>query len=267
MAKTRPKRNWDRQESLIAFRLYCALPFGKLNHQNPDIIRLAQKLGRTPSSVSMKACNFARLDPLHQARGIVGLIHGAKLEEQIWREFHADSESIANEAEAAYEQLVTSDKPIDLDALEKPTGPTEAERIIRVRRVQGFFRRAVLTSYNHRCCLTGLAIPQLLNASHIIPWHICGTPDAPVFAIGGRADPSNGLCLNALHDRAFDRGLITFDEDHRLVLSEALRDDTKLGQLFAIFKDTIGQSLTIPDRFAPSREALAYHRDFVFQRS
>lgn len=258
------RRNWTRDESLIAFRLYCGLPFGKLNHQNPEIIRLADKLGRTPSSVSMKACNFARLDPLHQARGVAGLTHGAKLEEQIWEEFHADSEAIADEAEAVYEQLAgpkdMAEQPDDSRTLDLPDGPSETLATVRIRRVQGFFRRAVLTSYGHRCCLTGLAIPQLLNASHIIPWSTPGNEHR-------RADPSNGLCLNALHDRAFDRGLMTFDEDHRVILSKALRDDTAavgLGHLQTVFAATQGQPLTMPDRFAPSKEALAYHRVHVF---
>ena len=268
MAKQRPRKNWTRDESIIAFRLYCALPFGKLNHKNPDIIQLADKLGRTPSSVSMKACNFARLDPLHQARGIAGLAHGAKLEEIIWEEFHADSEAIANEAEAAYEQLApgsieqqggrTNESDLGHELPGVPDGPTEVERTVRTRRVQGFFRRAVLTSYGHRCCLTGLAVPQLLNASHIIPWATAGSEQY-------RADPSNGLCLNALHDRAFDRGLISFDEDYRLLVSPRLADDKTpegLGRFAGHFKQ--GTALTLPDRFTPSIEALAYHRETVF---
>lgn len=256
------RKNWNRDESLIAFRLYCALPFGKLNHQNPEIIQLAEKIGRTPSSVSMKACNFARLDPLHQARGVAGLAHGAKLEEQIWEEFHADSEAIANEAEAAYEQLTdpgdVAEHAEDSHTLELPDGPSETLATVRVRRVQGFFRRAVLTSYGHRCCLTGLAVPQLLNASHIIPWSTPGMEHR-------RADPSNGLCLNAIHDRAFDRGLITFDENLRLLVSTRLADDAAsdgLGRFAAAFNKEM--RLILPDRFAPSVEALEYHRDKIF---
>lgn len=251
------RHNWTRSESLVAFRLYCALPFGKLNQQNPEIVLLAEKLGRTPSSVSMKACNFARLDPLHQARGVSGLAHGAKLEETIWQEFHADSQAIAVEAEAAYEQLINS--PVcdnDDSRLDLPDGPTETERMVRTRRVQAFFRRAVLTSYGHRCCLTGVAVPELLTASHIIPW---ATPGHEKF----RADPSNGLCLNALHDRAFDRGLITFDLNHRLMISPQLSDDSHLGHFAGTFQSQA--LLTPPDRFAPSEEALAYHRENIFR--
>src|SRR5690606_15788351 len=100
-----------------------------------------------------------------------------------------------------------------------PDGPSETERLTRVRRVQRFFRTAVLASYEKRCAITGLAIPRLLTASHILPWST---------APARRADPSNGICLNALHDRAFDRGLLTFDEDMRVVLSPILRDVPRL---------------------------------------
>jgi predicted restriction endonuclease len=124
----------------------------------------------------------------------------------------------------------------------------------------------VLTSYNHRCALTGLAVPQLLNASHIIPW---AAPESE----HRRADPTNGLCLNALHDRAFDRGLITFDEDHRLVVSphlaervesEHTAEDDDPGPLIHRLLTTAGSPLHLPERFAPDPEALDYHREHVF---
>lgn len=256
------RRNWTRAETLLAFRLYCYTPFGKLHAGNPEIIQLAERLGRTPAAVGMKACNFASLDPLHQTRGVVGLANRSKVEEQIWEEFQQDSAAIADEAEQAHERFHTSDveltEPADLSI---PDGPTEQFRIIRTRRVQRFFRQAVLTSYNHRCAITGLAIPQLLNASHIIPW----ASPAPGMT-KHRADPTNGVCLNALHDRAFDRGLITFDEQYRLLLSPQLVHDNadKYGSMSALLREISGYPLQLPERFAPSREALAYHREHIF---
>ncbi len=62
MIPTMPQRiAWTRDQLLVAFRLYCRTPFGKLHQHNPEIIHLAAKLGRTPSAVGMKACNFASL--------------------------------------------------------------------------------------------------------------------------------------------------------------------------------------------------------------
>ena len=64
---------WTRDQLLLALRLYMRLPFGKLHRLNPEIIELAAQIGRTPDALSMKACNFATLDPALQARGIRGL--------------------------------------------------------------------------------------------------------------------------------------------------------------------------------------------------
>jgi putative restriction endonuclease len=63
-----PRRNWLRSETLIAFGLYCRTPFGELHQSNPAIVELSGRLGRTPSAVGMKACNFASLDPRQRER-------------------------------------------------------------------------------------------------------------------------------------------------------------------------------------------------------
>lgn len=138
-----------------------------------------------------------------------------------------------------------------------PYGETEPEALVRVRRVQSFFRNAVLTSYEHRCALTNLAVPELLNASHIIPWSLSEKR---------RADPSNGICLNALHDRAFDRGLITFDEELRVVVSSSLRLNSHCWLEQQELAQLVGRPLRLPERFQPDDEAIAYHRRHIFRR-
>lgn len=249
---------WTREQLLIALRLYCRTPFGKLHYHNPDIIRIAELIGRTPSAVAMKACNLASLDPAQAARGIRGLKGAATADKELWREFEQNPEAIANEAEAAWESFTRAPTPrMELEFV-APSGPTETERVVRARRVQGFFRDAVLVSYNGRCALTGIAIPELLNASHIIPWSVDETR---------RADPSNGICLNALYDRAFDRGLVTFNEDLRAVLSERLNIDNPPPFHTRLLLDIAGKALQLPDRFQPDPEAMEYHRRNVFQAS
>ena len=91
---------------------------------------------------------------------------------------------------------------------------TEVERTVKARRMQGVFRKLVLAAYESRCCITGNPIPDLLVASHILPW-----VDFPK----ERLNPRNGLCLSAHFDRAFDRGLISFDDKIRLTLSPLLK--------------------------------------------
>ena len=123
--------NWTREQTLVAFRLYCQTAYGKLNQSNPDIPPLAAAVGRTPSAVIMKACNFAGLDPLHQARGVTGLSNRSKLESEIWAEFEADSEAVADEAERAFEALSQAEsKPFAVDAA--PVGPTEVLSLIHI---------------------------------------------------------------------------------------------------------------------------------------
>jgi predicted restriction endonuclease len=114
----------------------------------------------------------------------------------------------------------------------------------------------VLQSYNNRCAISGLAIPQLLVASHIIPW----SEDA-----SRRADPTNGIALNALYDKAFDRHLISFDEDFRLVLSSKIKakaKDAMVQEYFLRFED---KTLDMPNRFFPDVRALKEHRDKILK--
>jgi predicted restriction endonuclease len=122
--------------------------------------------------------------------------------------------------------------------------------------VQSFFRASVLVTYEHRCALSGIAVPELLTASHIIPWSADETR---------RADPRNGLCLNSLYDRAFDRGLISFDDDLRVVLSPRLRRGKPPPLHEVALLRLEGKKLTQPDRFPPDAEAIRYHRERVFQ--
>jgi hypothetical protein len=245
---------WSRDELLVAFRLYCRTPFGKLHQHNPEIIELSRSLGRTPSAVGMKACNFASLDPVQRARNVTALGNVSRGDRELWDAFQENPEAIAAEAEAAHERLAARDSPPP--GLDTPEGPTEVARIVRARRVQAFFRAAVLASYEYRCALSDIALPELLNASHIIPWNA---------DIGRRADPRNGIVLNALHDRAFDRGLICLDEQLRVVVSSRLRSgDIPSFQRQALIKMQ-GRELRLPYRFEPDPVALAYHREHVFQ--
>lgn len=82
---------------------------------------------------------------------------------------------------------------------------TEAERLIIQRVGQNIFRDRLMTYWQGRCPLTGITDPALLRASHIIAWKDCAS-DAE------RLDVHNGLLLSALWDAAFDRGLVTFDD-------------------------------------------------------
>jgi putative restriction endonuclease len=92
---------------------------------------------------------------------------------------------------------------------------TEAERWVVQRVGQKLFRGALLDYWQGRCCVTELAIPELLRASHIKPWAACATDDE-------RLDVFNGLLLAPHLDALFDGGWISFAADGQLLISEAL---------------------------------------------
>ncbi len=247
---------WSHDELLVAFRIYCRMPFGKLHQNNSEILKLARLLGRTPSAVAMKACNFASLDPVHQTRGISGLRNVSRADCKLWEEFYLNAEKIANEAEVAFDKLKVGEQELMEQKLVLPDGPTERNSVVRTRRIQNFFRNAIMASYEYRCALSDISLPELLNASHIIPWSVDVTK---------RADPRNGILLNALYDRAFDRGLITFDESMCVIVSPKVRSDNPPLLQRQTLLSIEGKPLRQPQRFAPSYSALTYHRENIFQ--
>jgi putative restriction endonuclease len=149
------------------------LPHSIRSHPPPQprVIALAKALGRTPSSVSWKLANFARLDPALRKRQIRGATHGAKAEEEIWNEFSDNWDSLTYESQQLLAKFIHV-PPVELLAKEEfPEGKTR-DAIVKARVNQSFFRSAVLAAYDCRCCVTGLAVPELLTASHIVPWSI-----------------------------------------------------------------------------------------------
>ena len=194
-----PTNKWTREELIIAFNLYCKIPFGKIHIHNPEIISLAKILDRTPSALSWKLANFARLDPFLQKKNIVGASHGSKLDTEIWNEFNNNWDKLAFESERLLAQKIgkSVEDISEIEISDLPKTGKERETTVKVRVNQNFFRKTVLAAYSFKCCITGLDVPELLNASHIIPW----SKDE-----ANRMNPRNGLCLNAIHDRAFDRG-------------------------------------------------------------
>lgn len=248
---------WTRDQVKLAFHLYCQLPFGKLHSKNPEIIRLASLIGRTPSAVAMKLVNLASLDPSITETGRKGLGNASDLDREVWNEFHADWERVAVECAATLAQFAADQEPAENTDDEVPlsdyTGETRA--VISQQRVrQTFFRRAVLASYNSRCCMSGLAESRLLVASHIVPWKSDKT---------NRLNPSNGLCLSAIHDKAFDRGLISLSDHYEVLVSEELKrsNDHFIAQVLIPLE---GQQIQLPKRFVPTKTFVAHHRCNVF---
>ncbi len=213
----------------------------------------------------MKLSNLASLDERLAARGVRGLSGASALDRSVWAEFYTYHEALAAESEAHLSELMTGDanipvevQPERITVCRMPEGPTESSATVAGRRGQRYFRQAVLNAYGGRCAITGLAVRELLIASHIIPWS--QTEDH-------RLDTQNGISLNALHDKAFDQGLITFDINLRLVLAPSLRDHFANETVAQNFKAYEGRPLTFPAEAAgPKAEYLEYHRNKVFDQ-
>ncbi len=245
------RRNWTREETLEALALYLRTPFGRLHERNPDIIRLAERLGRTPGAVTLKACNFAALDESLPRKGMA---HASRIDREVWETFRHDPEILL----PVFARQTGMEEPTPGLAEDAATplrpAPETTERIapVRQRLGQTFFRRMVLAAWAGRCPLTGVNDARLLNASHIVAWK-----DDPA----NRLNPRNGICLNTLHDRAFDRHLITFDEDMRLVIAPDVPDDAR-----RVLEQVDSLRLSMPERFRPDPALLDAHRRRFHQR-
>lgn len=249
---------------MLVCNLYFSLPFGQMHARNPCVVRMARALGRSPGSVAMKLVNFASLDEAHRARGVSGLTRVSSADKAMWADFHSNWPAFARDSEKLLQGRLAQSMPggagkgqdflLRMPPIDKPT---EAKANVRIRITQHFFRKVVLAAYDGRCCVTGNPVPDLLIASHILPWS-----EFP----RERTNPHNGLCLAAHFDKAFDRGLMTFGEDGKLKLSPELQAYLPNEALEREFKSMEGASMRMPERFPPNPEFLRYHREFRFRR-
>lgn len=243
---------WTREELILAFELYCRIPFQRTKANDSRVKELAALLHRTPASVARKLGNFGAFDPQLAARNISGLTHGSKLDKAIWDEFHADWNRLIVRAHDLRRDLHAIKR--EPDPLVAPTGPSERTVTVKQRLHQAFFRDAVISSYNNRCCVTGLPIVECLVAGHIVPWSVDEHR---------RADPTNGVCMSATFDRLFDCGLLAIEDDLTLRVSGRVRNlkDQAAAELIAARH---GQTIIPPARFYPDPACLRWHRENRF---
>jgi predicted restriction endonuclease len=206
----------------------------------------------------MKLVNFASLDPAIRESGRRGLGNASDLDREVWTEFNLDWERLASECDAILARRgAAADAPVSEPVEVETDNYVGATRsvTVQVRIKQGFFRSAVLASYDMKCCMTGLAVPELLVASHIVPW----AADEK-----NRLNPRNGLCLSSLHDRAFDVGLITVNEKHVIRVSRQLKKGKPNWLTTRALMELEGKRIRLPERFHPDPEFLKYHARQVF---
>lgn len=231
-----------------------------MHTRTPEIIEMGNLIGRTVNSIAIRLSNFAACDPYHQNRGVKGMVGGIKQCQPIWDEFFGNKEILIFEserilAEKENQTIETKFNELLFD-LKDLKGETKL-REVKTRVNQNVFRQIVVANYSSKCAITGIDLPELLFASHIIPWS--KNEDE-------RLNPENGICLSALYDKAFDRGLIAINEKHQILLSEKLKkkkDADFYGKYFASIEN---QLLISPQRYFPKKEFIQYHLDEIFNK-
>ncbi|MCC0006477.1 MAG: HNH endonuclease [Methylobacteriaceae bacterium] len=226
-------------------RLYCVLPFGRLHSRNPVIIDLANRIGRTANAVALKMVNFASLDPTIDRKGME---NASALDRQVWAEFFDDLDRFTMSVQPTPMQGFSEDGQAGY-AFEDREG-LDVVGTAKRRINQGFFRSMIMASYESRCAMTGISDDRLLVASHIDTW--ASNPQQ-------RLNPRNGLCLNYLHDRAFENGLIAVAPDLSILYSSQLHE-TDRNKLRLVAQER----LMLPHRFKPDAKLLEKHRTTRF---
>ena len=251
---------WSKDELILAFNLYLKLPFGKMHTRTPEIIDLANIMGRTVNSITIRLTNFASCDPYHQARGIKGMQGGRKQCQPIWDEFFQNKEALIFESErilATKENQTIetkfSDLLFDISGLKGETKFRE----VKTRVNQNVFRQMVVANYSGKCAITGIDIPELLFASHIIPWAKNEEE---------RLNPENGICLSALYDKAYDKGFIAINERFELLISSDLKKKSKHEYYPKYFSHLENEKIILPKKYLPNKEFLQFHLDEIFAK-
>ena len=251
------RNNWTEEQITVVLYEYCRKPFGHFSARKDFVKELGDLIGRTADAVVRKVGNLASFDPKMKSRGVGGLAHTSKLDEVIWKRYYGNWEKLAYDAEvilASFKRM-EFEKSLSIDLHNLPTG---LERIQEIKRRinQDFFRETVLSSYNQRCCITGLKNPLLLQASHIVGWNIDEV---------NRTNPENGLCLNSLFHKAYDENFIGITPDYEILISEEFFGE-QLSRVPESTREYImgfnHKKIILPRRFLPNRDLLAQHYDF-----
>ena len=252
---------WTKEEMILVLNLYLKMPFGKMHAGNIDVIKISQLIGRTPNAVALRLVNYASCDPQLKQRGIIGMSHGGKKCEEYWNEFAKEPERLLYESERILAQYegISVEKKFERELKDIPSDIIGDNRLrqVKTRINQNVFRQMILANYDYKCAISGIDIPELLVASHIIPWSENHKE---------RLNPENGICLSSLYDRAFDQGLIGFDDTCKVLFSERLSNNVGKDYYSKYFLPIYGKSLAETKKYSINPLFLEWHRDCLFNK-
>jgi putative restriction endonuclease len=246
-------RLWTRDEFILALDLYFRIPFGQINKNNPDIIKLAAFIGRTPSSVGMRLSNYANCDPKLKAAGIKGLEGGQQQCQPYWDEFSNSRGKLMSAANESRIHLIESNSK---GRNQFYSHISEWDNLVN-EMYDYEFQDIVSKNYHEHCAISGMKAHQFLVGCHIIP--SCENEEEAMKA-------HNGIFLNILYARAFVEGLIGFDTDYKIHFSSELKNH-KLENGYHLFKRYEGEHLQLGDVVVkPNTFFLEWHMDTVFNK-
>ncbi|AWK84633.1 HNH endonuclease [Photobacterium damselae] len=204
-----------------------------------DVFEHTFRIGDVVEGRTLKKFNFKRDKE-----------HGKSVYVESHEKPSSNKQSLANQIDIIYEINKTGTTPVEEDLSDilrdSTTTETEKERLIKARIGQGDFRTALITMWDG-CAVTGIKTKELLIASHIKPWRKALNSE--------RLDPFNGLLLIANLDKAFDTGLISFDNNGQIMISPLFTDAEAAG---------INSSMTLPVMHK-HKTYLKYHREHVYK--
>lgn len=160
-----------------------------------------------------------------------------------------DKNIITNKEELCNNEAIEKAKKIEEEIVSLNVDGASQKAIVNVRVNQEIFRNYLLKRYN-RCCLCGVENPALLIASHIKPW-VESEPKE-------KLDVDNGFLMCPNHDRIFDKGYITFDDDGKIIISDRLTENDRV---FLNVNSRMHIELT-----ESNKKYLKFHRENVFNR-
>lgn len=247
------RRDWTDLEDIACLYLYLSKGRKQIDDSDPDLVKLAKALGRTPGAVSFKSANFRFIDPYSKGKGFE---HGSKMDVKVWTEYADDLERAREVFDLfilspdSSSEVISTELKIDSKNYEIP----DSYGKVATRASQFKIRSNALSIYGERCSLCRMDVPMLLVASHVVPWK----SDQTI-----RGDPRNVILLCAMHDKMFDRGIISIDENYRVISSSKLHEYPVAERHVKHF---LGNRMEIKcgDEMLPKQNYLEYHRKHIF---
>lgn len=245
---------WTISEEILSLYLYMASGRRVASPRRRLAGKIASISGKSVDSIILKTANFRSLDPLSESKGMENV---SRLDEYVWSRYGGSLSELEAMANGILENPESIGEEARLGPVDNPSSYDIPDSTSKTKRRLGHerVRSMALSNYGKRCCICGIDHPDLLRASHIIPWST---------RTDTRGDPRNVLCLCTFHDSLFDSGLIGVRDNFTLLLSPELSDYP--GTAVKV-SDLAGRSIRLPARKGakPVPAYLEYHRTHVFR--